>query len=354
VLEAARNVLMVDPAFIGDMVMSSPAYRAVKSNLPGVRLDAMIFQAGRPVFRNNPFVDRLHVIPNDSLLGQVRTAIRLRRERYDVIINLYTGLRMNFLCWLIGAPLRVGYNYRHRGCFHNRRVPIETRTVLSIYRPEECLILLEMAFGWTIPDRSMVFTVFEDDVKAVDGILGSLGCGPDDVLVGFHTNSLSRRDLKLWEPEKFALLADRMIRKYGVKIVFTGSDSDRHHVDSIVRLIENGGSVVSMTGRVNLSQLGALLKRFALFVSIDTGPLHISIAVDTPTLGLIGGVPLDIVIPQGQRRFRGIGAGPSSRTGLKSLSRLAVEEVGDVIEKMRSELNLFGTREPSLGGTQIV
>lgn len=345
---------MVDPAFLGDMVMSTPAYRAVKSMLPGARLDAMIFQAGRPVFRHNPFADRVHVIPARSLLGQLRTALRLRRERYDVIINLYTGLRMNFFCWVIGAPLRVGYNYRHRGCFHNRRVPIGTRTVLTIYRPEECLILLERAFGWTIPDRRMVFTIFEDDRRAVDEILGRLGCGQDEVLVGFHTNSLSRRDEKLWEPEKFASLADAMVRRYGVKIVFTGSEADRSHVESIIRLIECRENVVSTAGMTDLSQLGALLRRFALFVTVDTGPLHISIAVDTPTFGLIGGLPIDIIIPPGHDRFRGIAAGPSSPSGLQSLSALAVETVADAIEKMRSDLNLFGVRGPSPGGIHRV
>jgi ADP-heptose:LPS heptosyltransferase len=343
-LAACRKVLMVDPAFIGDMVRSTPAYRAVKERIPGVRLDAMIFEAGRPVFRHNPNVDELHVIPRRSLIGQLRTVLRLRRERYDVIINLYTGLRMNFYCWLIGAPLRVGYNFRHRGCFHNRRVPIATRTVQTIYRPEECLILLERAFGWTIGERNMVFSVFDEDRRAVDEVLGRLGCGPGDVLVGFHTNCVSRRDEKLWEDGRFAGLADEMIRKYGVKIVFTGSEADRSHVDSIITLVRNREGVVSTVGLVNLSQLGALLRRFALFVTLDTGPLHISIAVDTPTFALVGGVPLDLGIPPGRPRFRGLVAGAFAPSGPASLSGFSVQDVGDAIERMRGDLDLFSVR----------
>lgn len=348
-LASARKILMVDPAFIGDMVRSTPAYRAVKERVPGVRLDAMIFEAGRAVFRHNPNVDRLHVIPQRSLPGQLRTALRLRRERYDVVVNLYTGLRMNFLCWIVGAPLRVGYNFRHRGCFHNRRVPIATRTVQTIYRPEECLVLLERAFGWTIAERGMVFAVFDDDRRAADELLVRLGCAPGEVLVGLHTNCMSRRDEKLWEPGKFARLADALIAKYRVKVVFTGSDADRGHVESIIAMVKDRAGVVSTAGAASLSVLGALLTRFALFVTLDSGPLHISIAVGTPTFGLVGGVPLDLVIPPGRPEFQGIAAGRFAPGGPASLSALTVGEVEAAIETMRRKLNLFNAQSHSTG-----
>jgi len=348
-LAACRKILVVDPAFIGDMVMSTPAYRAIRGHIPGARIDAMIFEAGRPVFRNNPNVDGLHVIPRDSIVGQLRTALRLRRERFDLIINLYTGLRMNFWAWLIGAPIRTGYDYRHRGCFHNLRVPIPTRTVQTIYRPEECLILLERAFGWTIADRRMVFTVFDEDLRAAGAVLERLGCRPGEALVGFHTNAVSRREKKVWEPWKFGELADLLIERYGVRIVFTGGPGDRDHVAGIVALVRNRERTASAAGETDLSQLGAMLTRFALFVTLDTGPLHIAVAVDTPTLGLVGGVPFDIVIPPRHPRFRGLSARPARVYGMEPVAGLSVREVADAVESMRAELNLFDARGVTTG-----
>lgn len=350
-LAACRKVLMIDPAFIGDMVRSTPAYRAVKERIPGVRVDAFIFEPGRRVFRHNPHADGLHVVPSRSFLGQLAVALRLRRERYDVIINLFTGLRMNFFCLLMGAPLRVGYNYRHRGCFHNRRVPIATRTVQTIFRPEECLILLEKAFGWTIEDRAMEFTLFDEDRRAAGDVLAEKGCVAGVPLVGFHTNSNSRRDEKRWGAEKFAALADELISRFGVTAVFTGTEDDRQYVDSILALVRNRGSVVSTVGLLNLGQLGALIERCDLFVTLDTGPLHIAIAVKTPTFALVGGVPLDLVVPPGNPRFRGIAAGYADSAPLKSLRDLGVGEAVAAIASMHRDLKLFGAGARATGTT---
>ncbi len=340
-LANARRVLIVDPALIGDMVRSTPAYRAVKEHAGGPTVHAMIFEAGREVFRHNPYCDEVRVIPRTSIIRQLIAVVRLRRERYDVSINLFTGLRMNIFAWLIGAPLRVGYNYRHRGCLNNCRVPIGTRTVQTIYRPEECLRLLEKAFGWNIRHREMVFVVRDEDRSPVAELLGKLGCLPGDRLVGIHANSSSRREEKSWTIENFAALADHLVTAYGVKVVFTGSRADAEYVGSILSRVRNRHMVVSTAGALTLSRLGALLQRFSLFVSVDTGPLHMAIALGTPTFGFVAGVPLDLVIPPGNPRYRGVVAGPHSTDGLSSLRDLPVTTVGERIETMNRELHLF-------------
>jgi len=340
-LANAKKILIVDPAFIGDMVWSTPAYRAVKEHAGRPEIHAMIFPPGRDVFRHNPYCDDVRIIPRKSFIGQFMAILPLRREKYDVIVNLFTGLRMNFYCRIIGAPLRAGYNYRHRGCFHNCRVPIATRTVRTIYRPEECLLLLEKAFGWKILHRDMVFEVPQEACASAADLLGKLGCGPGDRLVGIHPNSNSRHEEKRWTVDNFARLADHLVRAYGVKVVLTGSGADSGYVGEILSRVRNRNMVVSTVGELTLSELGALLQRCSLFVSVDTGPLHISIAVKTPTFGLIGGVPLDLVIPHGNPRYRGIAAGRNSKEGLDSLRDLAVETVSDRIAGMDRELHLF-------------
>lgn len=340
-LANCRKVLIVDPAFIGDMVRSTPAYRAVKEKIPGVRIEALIFEAGRPVFRHNPNADLVRILPQRSLAGQIATAFRLRRERYDAIINLYTGLRMNFLCWLIGAPLRAGYNYRHRGCFHNRRVPIATRTVQTTYRPEECLLLLERAFGWSIENRSMVFTVFDEDRVAAGAALARLGVGREIPVVGVHANSVSRREDKRWAPEKFAALADELIERYRAAVVFTGTAADAPTVEEILGFVRHRDRAFSAAGLFDLSRLGAFIDRCALFVSIDTGPLHMAIAIGTPTFAFVGGVHLGLVVPEGNPRFRGIASGYAGQSPFRPLREVPLREAADAIHAMAASLGLF-------------
>jgi lipopolysaccharide heptosyltransferase II len=301
--EDVGSVLVVDINFLGDMVMSSPVYRGLKENLPGASVEALVPQVAAAALRANPYVDAIHSVSNFGFFHLLRASFDLRKKRFDLVLQLNTSLKINFLMWLIGRKYRVGYDYEHRGCFNNLRVPIATRTTRTRYRVDECVDLIEQAFGWRVTNRQMIFRPDQSHQIRIRQVLANEGMGEGDMLFALHTNSRQTQHLRRWGAQKFAGLADELIARYGAWIVLTGAAEDTDYVQEIIRLVHHQERVRSLAGKISLGEFAALLSRSTLFVTINTGPMHIAIAQQTPTVAIIGGTTANVVFPQNDNRY---------------------------------------------------
>src|SRR5437867_13263686 len=104
--DGIRRVLVVDPNFIGDMLLSSPVYRALKRNLPSARVETLIYAFTRDALSMNPFIDEIHLLPGGNLLRQLPALLSLSRKKYDLVLHLNTLLRTTFLLFLFGSSYR--------------------------------------------------------------------------------------------------------------------------------------------------------------------------------------------------------------------------------------------------------
>jgi len=174
-LDASKihKVLIVDLNFMGDMLMSSPVIRELKTRLTqtvpiwrsgdsisGVKwppqIDVMCYENCVPIVRANPYVDKIYPVKRRFPLWQ---AYKAWFRDYDLVMQLNTSLLTNFLICLTGGKLTLGYDYRHRGFLLDVRIPISHRTARSGNRIRENLDLLERAFGWKCKDERMEFRV---------------------------------------------------------------------------------------------------------------------------------------------------------------------------------------------------
>jgi ADP-heptose:LPS heptosyltransferase len=302
-LKDVKRILVVDFAFLGDMVMTYPLYRALKELFPGARVEVLAFPMSKELLQLNPYVDAVHVHPQGMARVDLATIARLRKKGYDLGIQVNTSVRNNFILWLIHPRYRLGYDYRHRGCFHNLRVPIATRTARMTYRVDEELALLERAVGRTIANREMIFPVSDKATAAVRERLRTLGIGDQELLIGLHTNSRQTRELRQWDAAKFALLTDALVERHNAKVIFTGTASDGEYVDGIIARVHAQKQACKGLD-FTLEELGGLFGRLSLFVTINTGPMHIAIAQRTPTVAIIGGTPARVIFPSNNPIFQ--------------------------------------------------
>jgi heptosyltransferase-3 len=335
----AKKVLVADLSFIGDMVMSSVTHTAVRRYLPGAAIHVLGFPVVKVVLPVLPVIDVLHTVPTKGKLRQVAAALRLRRERFDLAIHLNTGLWVNFLVWLTGARLRLGYDYRGRGCFNNIRIPIGARTVRTQYRPKECAELLEKAFGWKVTERVATLTVDPAVSARVRDKLRAWGVADGDLLVGIHTNSRQDREIRCWEEGKFAAVANHLIDRHGAKIVFTDVAADRPLVEPVIAGIARKENVVDAMGQTTIPELCALLTRMDLLLTINTAPMHLAVAVGTPLVAVLGYAPPHIYFPPGDPRFQyvvdpALGRYDPQLLVQKEPPRVREIPVGDVLEKV--------------------
>jgi heptosyltransferase-2 len=343
-----HRVLVVDPNYIGDMLFSSPVYKALKQNLPGAIVEALVYPFTKEVVSANPHVDHVHDLPKGNFFQQLHTLLRLRKSKFDLVLQLNTSLRTNFLMWIMGGRYRLGYDYQNRGCFNNIRIPIATRTARTRYRIDECVELLEQAFGWKVAERKMVLPVSDEQKAKISELLDKHRVEPTDLLVGIQANCRDTWKERRWVQSRFSMLADELIKQHNVRVVFTGSKDDTDYVRTIIEKMDRQDNVINLVGKTTVMELAALLQRIHVFISVNTGPMQIAISQQTPTVVLMGVTPPVVTYPMNVPIFQYIWLGDHEISNQLSIDpkdsgRMKSIEVHHVMEKVNYLLKLLRT-----------
>ena len=290
---------MIRLRLIGDVVFTTPIPRALKRAWPGARISYLVESAAAPVVATNPSIDDLIVVRRARGAGRVmhdlRLARRLRRARFDVVIDLHGGPRSSWLTLATGAPQRIGYAIAGRRWMYTTTVarPRELRPRHSVVNQWD---LVEAIDGWpggpADPTRDAVEmpldTVADQEVRRR---LAAAGVGDAHTLVVAHVSA--GNPFRRWpEPAFTSLLVDLVRNDPNRRIVVSSGPSDRAAAARIVaaaraELGEAARGIVDF-GEFGLAELRALIGRSRLFVGGDTGPLHIAATTATPVVGLYG------------------------------------------------------------------
>ena len=293
------KILLIRLRLIGDVVFTTPIPRAVKRAFPGARVSYLVEQAAAPVVSHNPHIDEVIVVRRRRgwrrVADDVALARRLRRARYDVVIDLHGGPRSSWLAWASGARQRIGYDVKGRSWMYTRTVgrPRELRARHSVVNQWDLLDALE---GWpgTAPDPARDAVEMAPDPAVVGAIarrLAEAGIEDSHELVVAHVSA--GNPFRRWpEPaftEVLARIAETSDRR---RVIVSSGPSDREAAARITaaareRLGAAGPRIVDF-GEFGLAELRELIVRSRVFIGGDTGPLHIAGAVGTPLVALFG------------------------------------------------------------------
>ncbi|MEZ4528421.1 MAG: lipopolysaccharide heptosyltransferase II [Desulfobacterales bacterium] len=291
------NILIVKLSAIGDVIHTLPALNALRGHYPDARIDWLIEETAAPLVEGHEALDRVIVsrrkawirglIKGPSRLENLKSLLAfvhsLRETSYDLIIDFQQLLKSGIPVRLARGMRRAGFDrgmehMEHSHLFLNERIrPVS----MEIHALRRYLMLIE-SLGVPVRDLEYRIPVRTAERNAVEELLR--GAGRGRMLVGI--NPVAQWKTKLWQNEKFALLADRLIRDMGADIVFTGGPGDRETVEDIRSRMKEAS--LSLAGKTNLRQLAALYEKSDLVISTDTGPMHLAAAVGTPVAALFG------------------------------------------------------------------
>ncbi len=286
--EQINKILLVRLDHIGDLLMATPAIAALRRKFPKARIDLLGGQRAVEIFRGNNDIDHVHTFEAswyDPRRGKeiwpidvVSALWKLRKQKYDVSVDLRGDFRVIFLfLWLTGARRRIGFHDLGLGFL---------LTDSTSYDNEKSY--LDLNFEVLSPlnidreDRQTRFSIADEEGDYIDKIFKEHGIKEGDRIVGINptTNRIEQR----WSEKRFAELSDRLIEEEGVKVILLSAKTEA----SLARLVPSHmkNKVIDLVGRTNLGQLGALMKRLSLYIANDSGPMHLSVALNTPTIGL--------------------------------------------------------------------
>jgi len=288
--EPARRVLVIVSDRIGDVIFCTPALRLLREAEPGARIEVMAqSEAAAQVLRGNPCIDRVFLYEEVEAVAAT--------TRFDRLIDLKANKAARHTAELFGL---VAEQIRRGGPEHEAQI---------------ALACVERATGAERGAAQRPYELYPDasDDAHVAALLGEAGAQDGDVLVGLHMgcNRVARRGWKLWKPlthpkawpvERFrALAAELRAAVPRLRLVLTGSAGE---LVLARRVLDRAPGTVNLIGKTSVTELAALMRRLRLFVTADTGALHVACAADVPIVALFGATPVSSYGPWPPREDR--------------------------------------------------
>ncbi len=290
-----RRILLLRLERIGDLLMTQPAIAAVRRRAPRAEIDLVVGSWSAPLAPLIGGVDRCETLDvpwlaregtGAPLAALLRRARAWKRRRYDLAVNFEPDIRSNALLALSGARRRVGFASRGGAACLTDALEYDERVHTAV----NALRLVDAALSGAGGDRESLDAAparlsLPDEARrrAAECLRAAGGAGP---LVGLHASG--GRLVKQWDPGRFAAVAARLARTHRAAIVLTGAPADRPLVGAVRADIPADVPVVDLVGRLDLVELAAVLERLDLFITGDTGPMHLAAAVGTPLVALFG------------------------------------------------------------------
>ncbi len=263
-----------------------------RASWPAAEIDLVVGSWNEALAKLLPGVTRVETLDTPWLArgGQaaswpalVRRARSWRARHYDLVLNLEPDVRSNFLAWLSGAPRRVGYWTGGGGALLTDDLEYAPKTHVA----ENARALVAHAAGRVTPPPTAVrqtAPALALPPEVVARAAGRLGAARG-TLIGVHASG--GRESKQWHLDRFAAVARELATSRGATIVLTGSDADRPLVEALAAKLA-GVPVLNVAGNMDVPTLAAVLARLDLFVTGDTGPMHLAAAMGTPVVAVFG------------------------------------------------------------------
>lgn len=289
---AIGRILIIKLRAVGDVLLSTVVTKNLRLAFPDAHIDFLTEPPGVDILRGNPHVDQTLVYDRSRMTGL--GLIRLVRSRkYDLVIDLFANPRTALVTRLSGAAHRVGYRFRGRTYAYNH---VAEPRGSQVHNTQFNLDALE-TLGIPIEDRNVHLYFSRQDESYVDEFLARVQLS-GRFCVGLNTSG--GWYTKRWGADKFGGLADRLIDRYGAAIILTWGPGQLADVEHIRSMMKREACVPPAT---TLQQLAVLLKRCAIVVSNDSGPMHIAAAVGTPVLGIYGPTNPQLQGPYGSKHL---------------------------------------------------
>ncbi|HET7853719.1 MAG TPA: lipopolysaccharide heptosyltransferase II [Candidatus Methylomirabilis sp.] len=284
-----RRVLIRGVNWVGDAVMTTPAIAGIRKTFPRAQISLLVKPWVAGVFAGNPHIDEILIYDGEGrhrgVTGLLRLARELRGCRFDLAILLQNAFEAALLVFLARIPRRVGYNTQGRGLLLTTAV-VQDRSTKELHHVDYYRALLG-ALTWDRGDREPTLFLSSGTEDKAKALLEDEGVGPQETLVAFNPGS-TYGSAKRWPADRYAALADRLIADLGVKVLLTGAKTDGRVAGAVRSVARYPERVIDLTGRTDIPLFAAVLKRCTVFVTNDTGAMHIGAAIGVPVVAIFG------------------------------------------------------------------
>jgi heptosyltransferase II len=277
------KLLVIQTAFLGDSVLTLPFLTALQTRYPRIPISVLCTPEVADVFENHPAVAELIRFDKrgrDKGFGAIwRVARDLGSRNFPIAFLPHRSFKSALIAWLAGIPRRIGFSTSQGRWLLTDVVPFHWGT----HDADRNLALLK-AVGVQRASGEMSLQVDAAAKQAVAERFQAAGVSAGDVVLGINAGSVW--PTKRWLAEGFAAVADRAVRELGMKVVFFGGSADAEAVNQVIAGMRE--KALNWVGQTRLRELIAAIARCNVFLTNDSGPMHIAVAGHVPTVAVFG------------------------------------------------------------------
>ncbi len=359
-LKGVERVLVIIFKNIGDVLLASPVFAALKTAMPASRVDALVNGGTEEMLEGNPNIDRILTLDRKRFSGGVTRRLgtewsllrEVRAAHYDMALVLCTGRRGRKMALMSGARIRVGPKTANNTLLGRKMLTVEVPMAPAkrhyVERNLDCLRYIGITTG---PEASqtVLYDTPEGSRRAGE-LLRKAGVGNAVPYIVVHPTS--RWMFKCWTEEKAAALIDRVERELDVRVVLTSGpgEAELAYIERLKAAITE--DFVDLTGTLTLKELGAVIRGASLFFGVDSAPMHMAAAVGTPVVAIFGPTSVTdwapigtghTVITSGHYKDC-MPCGRDGCNGTKVSDCIVNIEVAEVFDAIKKRLSISATR----------
>ena len=335
-----KRILIVAPNWIGDAVLSLPVVDGCAQFWPEADLTvlarggvATLLEASESAVQIIGYQrgDGAHRIGNLLGLGW-----RLRREQFNLALLLPNSLSSALVAWLAGVPERLGYSTDGRGWLLTHRLR-DRRKERGLHQVDYYLGLIHSLGAYQV-DRIPQLQLRSKITDRAMAVMEGLGIDKNELLIGVHPGA-AYGETKRWFPERFAAVLERLHRS-GRRFLLLGGTGEEPLAEQISAEMDH--PVINLIGRTTVAEVLALIGRCSLFLSNDSGLMHVAAALNIPQVALFGSTDPQKTAPLNNRAVvihpEHVGCTPcfkrSCPEDLECMKAITVEEVAVAAENL--------------------
>ncbi|MBL7091798.1 MAG: lipopolysaccharide heptosyltransferase II [Candidatus Omnitrophica bacterium] len=280
-----KKILITRTDRIGDVLLSTPVIKALRKVSPQSHIAVMVRPYARDIVLGNPYLDEVIIYDKygaqRSFWRSIKFGWDLKKRKFDLALILHPTNRQHLLSFLAGIKKRVGFN-RKMGFLLTDR--IEHRKHQGLKHELEYTLDAVRSLGIEPEDKELFMPIRKDSEMYVEEFLASQGVQKADKMIALHPGASCPS--KIWPAERFAQVADKLAGEFKVRVAVVAGPDDVNKGKNLISLMRCG--CIDACGKTTVSQLASLLRRCCLFISNDSGPVHIAAAVGVPVVAVFG------------------------------------------------------------------
>lgn len=278
------KILIVEPNWLGDVIFTTPAFKAVKKAYPESFLAVVVARRAAPILKNNPYIDKIFKLDEKreekNIFSKIKFIKKIKAYHFDKAFLFHRSFTKTLLIYLGQAKEIIGYNYKKRSILLNKKIPVINKD--SVHKQDYYLNILKIS-GIDIDNKNCQVYVTEKEEKNIKRLIPEIASG-DKYLIGL--NPFSNWPPKNWPLSYYQKLVKKVLSQLPNSLFFITSKNKQKEISKYFQ--QFGQKVLDLSGKTNLRQLACLYKHLDLVISGDSGPLHIAGSVGTKFIAIFG------------------------------------------------------------------